>query len=288
MAQGIRSAFWVSFGLYLLCSAYLRHLHPSTDPFAINGLENVLSAAAGALLIYGSYDAYRRRHQPTRATPNAIAPLSAMCMWLLAAAPLIFGIFWPLVWRFSFDVPVRCVMLAYLLFEARAAFLRKDQPPEVLDPSSNSETTGSGIGLKIVAAIVIAFGVAVVIAGLWYVKSERSKVIEWPRTTAILVDKKISPVGARLIFEYEVTGGRSAGRADRWGREEEMRGFLEPYRTGNIYPIGYNPQDVAEVEFHLGYNSDLFRLPIAIVIFGTLFAAAGVALGTPWKEVPGR
>jgi hypothetical protein len=56
MAQLIRSAFWVSFGLYLLVTAYLRHLHPSTDPFAINGFENVLTAVVGASLIYESYD----------------------------------------------------------------------------------------------------------------------------------------------------------------------------------------------------------------------------------------
>jgi hypothetical protein len=138
------------------------------------------------------------------------------------------------------------------------------------------------------AAIVTAFGVAVAGVGLWNAKSEWSKVTEWPRTAGVLVDKRISPVGARLIFEYDVTGGRSAGSVDRWGKEEEMRTFLEPYRLGNIYPIGYNPQDTSEVEFHLGYHWDLFRVPIAIVIFGTLFAAAGLVLGSPWRNAPRR
>ena len=199
---------------------------------------------------------------------------------------LVFSVFWPLVWRFSFDLRLlaRIAVFAYLLFEAHEAYLLNNHSPPVRDLSSNLETTGSDIGLKIMAAIIIAFGVAVVIVGLWYAKSERSKVTEWPRTTALLVDKKFSPLGARLIFEYDVTGGRSAGRVDRYGGEEEMRAFLEPYRLGNSYPIGYNPENAPEVEFHLGYNWDLFRDSIGIVIFGALFAAAGLVLGAPWRK----
>lgn len=290
MAQGIRSAFWFSFGLYLLVTSCLRYLHRSSDPFAGNGIESVLTAVMGALLIYGAYDTYRRGYVPGPANPNAISPRSAMWMWLLGAALLVFSMFWPLVWRFSFDLRLlgRIAVFAYLLFEAREAYLRKNHLPAARDLNADSQTTVSGIGLKFMAAPVIAFGVALVSAGLWYGKSEWSKVTEWPRATAILVDKKISPVGAHLIFEYDVIGGRSAGRADRWGREEELRTFLEPYRLGNSYPIGYSPMDASEVEFHLGYHWDLFRGPIAIVIFGALFAVAGVVLGAPWRKAPRR
>jgi len=288
MAQLIRSAFWILFGLYLLVAAYLANLHPSTNPFANNGFENVLIALTGVLFIYAACDTYRRRNLPERANPNGTSPRSAMWAWLLCAALLVLSMFWPLVWRLSFDLRLlrRIAVFSYLLFEAREAYLRKDQPAAAPNLDSNSEIRGSGVGVKIMAAIVTAFGAAVVIAGLWYAYSEWSKINEWPRATAVLVDKKLSPVGARLIFEYDVAGGRSAGRADRWGQEEELQTFLEPYRLGNIYPIGYNPMDASEVEFDLGYNRDHFRLPIAIVIFGALFAAAGAVLGAPWRKAP--
>lgn len=288
MAQLIRSAFWVSFGVNLLVAAYLANLHPSTDPFANNGFENVLIALIGILFIYAACDSYRRRNLPERASPNATSPLSAMWAWLLCAALLVLSMFWPLVWRLSFDLRLmrRIAVFSYLLFEAREAYLRKDEPTAVPNLNSNSEISRDGVGVKIMAALITAFGASVLIGGLWYAYYEWFKISQWPRATAVLVDKKISPVGARLIFEYDVIGGRSAGRADRWGREEELRGFLEPYRLGNIYSIGYNPQDASEVEFNLGYNRDLFRTPIAIVIFGALFAAAGFALGTPWRKTP--
>ncbi len=213
-----------------------------------------------------------------------------MWAWLLCAALLVLSMFWPLVWRLSFNWRLlrRVAVFSYLLFEAREAHRREDQPPSVSDPNSNSDAIGNGIGLKIVAALIVAFGLVLTGVGLWYAKSEWSKVSRWPRTTAVLADKKISPVGARLIFEYDVAGGRSAGRAERWGGEEEMESFLESYRTGNSYAIGYNPQDASEVEFNLGYNWGLFRTPITIVIFGALFAAAGLALGAPWRKLPGR
>ena len=83
-------------------------------------------------------------------------------------------------------------------------------------------------------------------------------------------------------------GDGASGRVDRWGQEAEMRTFLKAYRLGNSYPIGYNPEDPTQVDFHLGYNWDLFRVPIAVVIFGMLFAAAGLALGVPWRETPRR
>jgi len=261
MAQLIRSAFWILFGLYLLVAAYLANLHPSTNPFANNGFENVLIALTGVLFIYAACDTYRRRNLPQRANPNGTSPRSAMWAWLLCAALLVLSMFLPLVWRLSFDLRLlrRIAVFSYLLFEAREAYLRKDQPAAAPNPDSNSEIRGSGVGVKIMAAIVTAFGAAVVIAGLWYAYSEWSKINEWPHATAVLVDKKISPVGARLIFEYDVAGGRSAGRADRWGQEEELQTFLEPYRLGNIYPIGYNrwmPLKSNSTSVTIGITSD--------------------------------
>src|SRR5579863_4382193 len=198
MAQAIRSAFWVLFGLYLLAAAYLANLRPSTDPFANDGFENVLVAVIGVLFIYAACDNYRRRNLPERANPNATSPRSAMWAWLLCAALLVLSMFWPLVWRLSFDLLLlrRIAVFSYLLFEAREAYLRKDQPAAAPNLDSNSEIRGSGVGVRIMAGIVTAFGAAVVIAGLWYAHSEWSKINEWPRATAVLVDKKISPVGA--------------------------------------------------------------------------------------------
>src|SRR5579863_5662684 len=166
MAQLIRSAFWVSIGLYLLSSSYLRYVRPSSDPFANKGIENVLIALMGSLLIYGAYDTYRRRNLPERTNPDAISPRSAMWAWLLCAAVLVLSMFWPLVWRWSFDLRLlrRIAMFSYLLFEAREAYLRKDQPAAVPNLNSNSEISGNRVGVKVMAAIVTAFGAAVVIA----------------------------------------------------------------------------------------------------------------------------
>ena len=189
-----------------------------------------------------------------------------------------FGMFWPLVWHLSLNILVRIGILAYLLFEAWEAYREKS-------PQSSVRAHES-IGLKIIGAIVVAFGLVIIGGGLWLADSEWSKVAKWPRTIGVLVDKKIFRGGARLIFEYEVTGGRSAGRVDRYGQEEEIRTFLEPYRVGASYPIGYNPENAPEVEFHLGYNWDLFRVPIAVMMFGSLFAVAGLVVGSPWRRAP--
>lgn len=224
MAQLVRSACWALFGLYLLVAAYLTYLHPSTNPFANNGFENVLIALMGVFFIYAAFDTYRRRNLPERANPNESSPLSAMWAWLLCAALLVLTMFWPLIWRLSFDLRLlrRIAVFSYLLFEAREAYLRKDQPAAVPNLNSNSEISGSGLGVKIMAALITAFGATVLIGGLSFAYREWAKINQWPRTSAVLVDKKISPMGARLIFEYDVAGGRSAGRADRWGQEEEL------------------------------------------------------------------
>jgi hypothetical protein len=283
MAWAIRSACWFSFGLYLLGNAFSRYLHPSTDPFA-NGLTNVMSGVVGALLVYGAYNTYRGRNLAGPADPNAASPRTMMRFWLLGATFLVLSMFWPLVWQWSLNLRLlgRIVLLAYSLFEAREEYRESRRQ------SIPVETVGGSVDLKIMGAFVVAFGVAVLGFGLWAARSEWSKVSQWPRTAGVLVDKKISPVGARLIFEYQVAGGQSAGRVDRLGQEEELRTFLEPYRVGNSYPIGYNPQDASDVEFHLGYQRDLFRGPTAIVIFGALFAAAGLWLGAPWQKEPER
>jgi hypothetical protein len=278
MARKIRSALWFGLGLYLLSNAFFRYLHPSTDPAATKGLANVMSGVVGALSIYGAYDMYRRRNSSEPANPDAISPRTMMWTWLIGATLLVFGMFWPLVWHLSLNILVRIGILAYLLFEAWEAYREKS-------PQSSVRAHES-IGLKIIGAIVVAFGLVIIGGGLWLAESEWSKVTRWPRTSAVLIDKKISPAGARLIFEYDVAGGRTAGRVDRYGQEEEMRTFLQPYRVGASYPIGYNPENAPEVEFHLGYNWDLFRLPITIVMFGTLFALAGLVVGGPWRKAP--
>jgi hypothetical protein len=266
----------------------LRYLYPPTDPFAIRGFENVMVGVMGALMVFVAYGIYQRRNLPEPVNPDAKSPRSAMWMWLVGATLLLLGMFWPLVWHLSLDLHllVRIALAGYCLFEAQQAHRRRNQPPAVYGENSIRETSGDGIGLKIMAAIIVAFGVVVIGGGLWYAEFEWSRFTEWPRTTGVLVDKRISPMGARLIFEYDAIGGRSAGRAVRWGREDEMRSFLEPYRLGTSYPISYNPEDPAEVEFHLGYHWDLFRQPVAIVMLGALFAAAGLALGTPWRRRP--
>jgi hypothetical protein len=281
MAQKIRSTFWLGFGLYLLFRAFSRYLHPSTDQFATSSIANAMSGILGASFVYGAYASYKRRIFHSRPIPHAMSSRTSMWVWLLFASLVVISMCWPLFWHFSLDIQLvgRIAILAYFLLEACEAYRGKG-------PQSQVRARGS-IGLQIMGAIVIAFGLTVIGGGLWYANDEWSKITKWPRTTGVLVDKKFFRAGARLIFEYDVTGGRSAGRVDRYGGEEEMRNFLEPYRLGNNYPVSYNPQDASEVEFHLGYNWDLFRGPIAIVILGALFAAAGFVLEAPWRRAPG-
>jgi len=199
MAWAIRSAFWFSFGLDLLFNAFSRYLHPPTDPFAIRGLANVMSGVMGALFVYGAHDTYRRRNLPEPPNPNAASPRTMMRIWLLGASLLVFSMFWPLVWQWSLNLRLlrRTALLAYSLFEAREEYWKNRRQSAVRIQSSIPEETADGmIGLKIMAGIVIAIGVGVVSVGFWYAKTEWSKVTEWPRTAAVLVDKEFSPVGA--------------------------------------------------------------------------------------------
>jgi len=231
MAWAIRSVFWFSIGLDLLFNAFSRYLHPPTDPFAIKGLTNVMSGVMGAVSVYGAYNIYKRRNLPEPPNPDAAPPRTMMWIWLLGASFLVFVMFWPLVWQVSLNLRLlrRIALLAYLLFEAREEYRENRRKSAVCTQGLIPEETARGaLSLKIMAGIVIAIGLGVVSVGFWYAKTEWSKVTEWPRTAAVLVDKEFSPVGARLIFEYDVTGGRSAGRVDRWGRKRRCEPFLSP------------------------------------------------------------
>ncbi len=247
-----------------------------------------MNGVIGAGFVYVAYGTYKRRNLADPVNADAISPRHRMWMWLLLAIFLIGGIFWPLGWRLSLDLQLlgRMAAIVYCLFEAHQAYRQNSAPADHVQDSLPGNTAQDGMGLKIMGAIIIVFGVVFIGLGLWLGEFERFKITEWRRTTGVLVDKEFSGAGARLIFEYEVAGGRSSGRVDRWGQEAEMRAFLEPYRLGSSYGIGYNPEDPTQVDFHLGYNWDLFRVPIAIVIFGALFAAAGLVLGAPWREAP--
>jgi hypothetical protein len=217
-----------------LYTAFLNYLHPPSEPSAINGFSNFLIGLMGGILIYVAYDAYRRGNIPKPFKPDAIPPRTAMRIMLLFAAFMVFIAFWPLVWRprLSFDLLFRLIAFAYILFEAYDAYRRGNQT-EATHDKPGAESIQSETGIRIMAGIVIAFGVVGIGAGLWFAEFEWSRVTQWPRVTGVLVDKEFLPVGARLIFEYQVGGTRSAGRVYRYGGEDEMRTFLEPYRVGN-------------------------------------------------------
>lgn len=277
-ARIIRCAFLVSLGLYIIYSAFLRYLNPPTDSFADRGFTNVLAGGAGVVLVWSAYAMYRRRNTLEPRNQSAVSPRSASWIWLVGAALMLFGMFWPLDWRLSFDWHLvrRFAIVSYCLFEAQQAYTWRDD--------SVPDTADSDLGLKIMGAVIIAFGVVAMGFGLVEAELEWAKTAQWPRTTGLLVDEKISTVGAWLDFDYEVNGVRTSGRAYRWGTEGELRALLvDMYRVGNRYGISYKPKDPTNVEFDLGYHWDRFRLPIGILILGGLFALTGFRLGAPWR-----
>ena len=167
-----------------------------------------MSGVIGAGFVYVAYGTYKRRNLADPANADAISPRHRMWMWLLLVLFLIGGMFWPLVWRPDLQLLGRIAAIMYCLFEAYQAYRRDAAPADLVQDSLPGATAQNGMGLKIMGALVIVFGVLFVGAGLWLGESERSKITEWRRTTGLLVDKEFSGAGARLIFEYDIAGGR--------------------------------------------------------------------------------
>jgi hypothetical protein len=110
-------------------------------------------------------------------------------------------------------------------------------------PTRSERIIFKALGLPV---IFIGLGVLGVVG--WLTWSQWIKVTKWPRTNAILIHKDISSVGGRLVFEYEVKGQQFTGVGFCWGTESLVQYALTTFGVGTIQEIGYDPEDLSQIE----------------------------------------
>ncbi|MGA2185310.1 MAG: DUF3592 domain-containing protein [Bryobacteraceae bacterium] len=172
------------------------------------------------------------------------------------------------------------VVAATLAFIAALRSWRKTYNPEKAASATPVEppTRIERIIFRVLALGMMAVGLVFLSIGCWMARDEWIRVAQWPRTYAILVSKHISPVGARMVFHYEVGGRRFTGLGFRFGSEKEVRTALESYEPGTMQRISYDPEDHGQVETNLTYNWNLFRPAVFSATVGAACLIVGILL----------
>jgi hypothetical protein len=155
-------------------------------------------------------------------------------------------------------------------------------------PPTEPLPVGGERGFKAAGLFAILTGLVVLAAASFMGRHQWQIVSQWPRTNGTLIDKEVSGMEARLLFRYEARGKTVLGSWLRWGSPKSLAAWLDTCTLGTSQTISYNPENPSEAVGDVGYNLELFGLPLWTAGIGALLVVGGLLVRRTslWRSLP--